>query len=367
MDDTGGSGGSAGLARGTAAGSGRRRRAPGAGSASGSPAARTGSKSGTKGRARSSRGASSRGAGKGRARGKGKAHGKRRPASRPEPFQYKWVPPPNARSIWHEPGCRSDLQQQMRILQWRKAENDARMKSVIVNTRSMQEQDMMVGLAADRTAERTRWMQQVIGEELQRPLYFDKAAMLHLEAQAQREAEAAQRQARNHRKLLQTVQTGVLRRDPSLVKAGLVGGGNKSVGRNSIGGGSVGTLSLPDISSLGSTTLGPESRKQLEQLQGIKARLKDSHKLLKTKDDIVGEVTRSANTHLRKYRAGGAPRRTPGPGPRRTPGPGPSRGASAAYSLPPATSGAGAGEAGPATSPGDSPVGIRGGASAMSP
>ena len=107
-----------------------------------------------------------------------------------------WVPPPNARSIWHEPGSRPDLQQQIAILQWRRAEVDARMKSVISGTRSMQEQDMMVGLAVDRTAERAQWMQGVIEEELSRPLYFDKVAMLTLESEAEREAQAARRQVR---------------------------------------------------------------------------------------------------------------------------------------------------------------------------
>lgn len=194
----------------------------------------------------------------------------------------------------------------MAILAWRRAEIDARMKTVIASTKSMQEQDLMVGLAADRSGERMRWMQGVIREELHRPLYFDKMAMLKLEEQAQREAFAARRQVDNHDKLLDTMRFNILRRDPSIVKAALNSSSSKD-DRGILAGVSKreetmrATLSLP---ALGGTNLGAESRKQLEMLDGLGEGIKHNRNMLRSKTDIVETVTRTANTHTKKKRPG---------------------------------------------------------------
>lgn len=134
-------------------------------------------------------GAASTGGGSGRRR-KGR-RGKRRGKRAPE-----WAPPTNARSIWHEPGSRADLEQQMLLLQWRKADNGSRMKTVISNTRAMQEQDTVVALATDKTAEKAQWIQRVIREELSRPLWFDADRMEALEEDEQRELARVQRSVR---------------------------------------------------------------------------------------------------------------------------------------------------------------------------
>jgi len=196
----------------------------------------------------------------------------------------------------------------MAILAWRRAEIDARMKSVIAGTKVMQEQDMMVGLAADRTAERARWMQGVIREELNRPIYFDKMAMLELEEKAEREAQAARRQVENHGKLLDTMRFNVLRRDPAFVKAQLNSTASAADnGRSLIGTPSNTTVSLPALGS--SSNLGTESRQQLEQLDSMGRVIAENRKALRSKKDIVKSVTRKANTHTKKKRPGAKPRR----------------------------------------------------------
>lgn len=94
----------------------------------------------------------------------------------------------------------------------------------------------------------------------------------------------------------------VLRRDPALVKAAL-SAATPDTGDRSILGASAAmrpSLSLPALNATGSSALGEDSRKQLEELDEINKALARKRRQIKTKDDIVKELTRSANTHLKK-------------------------------------------------------------------
>ena len=113
-------------------------------------------------------------------------------------------------------------------------------------------------------------------------------------------------QVDQHNKLLDSVRYNVLRRDPALVKAGL----NSTTATDDAGRGPLAgmstmkpTLSLPALGA--SSGLGAASRKQLEQLEGINKELARNRRKLKSKDDIVKSVTRTANTHLKKKKKRG--------------------------------------------------------------
>lgn len=112
-------------------------------------------------------------------------------------------------------------------------------------------------------------------------------------------------QIEQHNKLLDSVRYNVLRRDPALVKAGLNSTVTEDAGRGPLAGLSTmkPTLSLPALGA--SSGLGAASRKQLEQLEGINKELSRNRRKMKTKDDIVKSVTRTANTHLKKKKKRG--------------------------------------------------------------
>lgn len=69
-----------------------------------------------------------------------------------------------------------ELEEKLKLLQWRKAETDSRLKDLLTETRAMQEEDavaMTLG-SPDGSVSKEAWMHDVITDELEKPLEVDE-------------------------------------------------------------------------------------------------------------------------------------------------------------------------------------------------
>jgi hypothetical protein len=93
-----------------------------------------------------------------------------------------------------------EIQQQLRLLQWRRVDTDERIKKAMMATKRQVSEDAAVAAARDRTGEKAAWVQKVIHEEMAGPLTVDAAYVRSFEAEeardAAREAAARASQAR---------------------------------------------------------------------------------------------------------------------------------------------------------------------------
>lgn len=243
------------------------------------------------------KGSKRKGAAKGRATGAGAAGGAggtrspspmRAPAATPGPLTLD----PALVDPDEDPYAEvKRIEQQMLLLKWRKAETDARIKNLLNETRQMQEQDLMVQLAADRTTERSQWMQRVIQQELQRPLTVDAEYLLALEEDERRENERARAETARHARVIQKLKRDVVTAAARSAPASAGGPWTSSPGSPSGGafGGGVGgrddlpmysegraspPVRLPDLAASDSSG----ALAKLKKLEGIEKDVKKIHR-----------------------------------------------------------------------------------------
>ena len=90
------------------------------------------------------------------------------------------------------------LELKMRLLQWRKQENDAKIKNTITRVNQLQEELTLPRMALDESQVRARWTRDVVTDEARRPL---QAGYSQIKEQEQRRAKhelEAHRLARIH-------------------------------------------------------------------------------------------------------------------------------------------------------------------------
>lgn len=103
-----------------------------------------------------------------------------------------------------------EIQEQLRLLQWRRLDTEERIKRAMLATRQLVQEDAAAARARDRTSEKAAWVQRVIHEEMESPLAVDTTYARAFEAE---EARAASREA-----AVRTSQARLLRR--AMVEAG---------------------------------------------------------------------------------------------------------------------------------------------------
>jgi len=67
-----------------------------------------------------------------------------------------------------------ELQTQMAHLRWRKMQNESKIRSMIVASRQMHEQELLKQMSRDRAREKAEWMKEIIEDELSKPLEVDE-------------------------------------------------------------------------------------------------------------------------------------------------------------------------------------------------
>ena len=90
------------------------------------------------------------------------------------------------------------LEQRMAHLQWRKAQNDRKIKSSLQRVKDMQEHDLLAQLAHDREREKAEWMQDVVEDELNQPLEVTEEFLQRFESHQQTARDKYNRQAKHH-------------------------------------------------------------------------------------------------------------------------------------------------------------------------
>ena len=58
----------------------------------------------------------------------------------------------------------------MAHLRWRKMQNESKIRSMIVASRQMHEQELLKQMSRDRAREKAEWMKEIIEDELAKPL-----------------------------------------------------------------------------------------------------------------------------------------------------------------------------------------------------
>ena len=90
------------------------------------------------------------------------------------------------------------LEQRMAHLQWRKAQNDTKIKSALHRVKDMQEHDLLAQLARDREREKAEWMQDVVEDELNQPLEVTEEFLQRFEHHQQAARDKYNTQAKHH-------------------------------------------------------------------------------------------------------------------------------------------------------------------------
>ena len=66
-----------------------------------------------------------------------------------------------------------EIERRMQMLRWRKSQNTAKIRSTLLKTKALQEQDKMARLVTNRNEQKKDWMQYIIQDEIQKPLFLD--------------------------------------------------------------------------------------------------------------------------------------------------------------------------------------------------
>ena len=90
------------------------------------------------------------------------------------------------------------LEQRMAHLQWRKAQNDVKIKGALQKVKHMQEHDLLAQLAHDREREKAEWMADVVDDELNQPLEVTEEFLQRFEHHQQAARDKYNTQAKHH-------------------------------------------------------------------------------------------------------------------------------------------------------------------------
>ena len=69
-----------------------------------------------------------------------------------------------------EPDNVLEIERRMQMLRWRKAQNEAKIRSKLVQTRQLKEQDQLAALVTDKAKLKAQWMQRIVEDEISKPL-----------------------------------------------------------------------------------------------------------------------------------------------------------------------------------------------------
>ena len=86
----------------------------------------------------------------------------------------------------------------MAHLQWRKAQNDVKIKGALQKVKHMQEHDLLAQLAHDREREKAEWMADVVDDELNQPLEVTEEFLQRFEGRQQAARDKYNTQAKHH-------------------------------------------------------------------------------------------------------------------------------------------------------------------------
>lgn len=105
----------------------------------------------------------------------------------------------------------AELEEKMTLLQWRKQETETRMRDMLEGTRSMQEEDRGTEEAKQRQAmeDTAQWMQDVIRDELERPLTVTEDDLRSFDRADARVREETRARARRQQALIRATRKRV--------------------------------------------------------------------------------------------------------------------------------------------------------------
>jgi hypothetical protein len=99
----------------------------------------------------------------------------------------------------NQPSSRiQELELKMKMLQWRKGENDAKIKDTIVRVNRLQEELSLPRMALEESQVRVKWQRQVLADEAQQPLRAGYSQMRDQEQTRSRHQQRIKKDAKKH-------------------------------------------------------------------------------------------------------------------------------------------------------------------------
>ena len=63
-----------------------------------------------------------------------------------------------------------EIERRMQMLRWRKAQNEAKIRSKLLQTKQMREQDQLAQLVTNKAQLKAEWIQRIVEDEISKPL-----------------------------------------------------------------------------------------------------------------------------------------------------------------------------------------------------
>jgi len=116
----------------------------------------------------------------------------------------------------------AEIQKQMAYLKWRRTQVEHSIRNITANARRLSEEQSLMQIAANATLEKQRWTQEVVADELMKPLELSKQFVYDLEAMERREADAEEMTTEHHLRSLNKLKKRILesptkKGDPGLI------------------------------------------------------------------------------------------------------------------------------------------------------
>ena len=114
----------------------------------------------------------------------------------------------------------SEIQKQLAYLKWRRTQIEHSIRNITSSARRLSEEQSLMQIATNALIEKQRWTQEVVADELMKPLELSKQFVYDFEAMERREADAQENTTEHHLRSLTKLKKRILQSkqgDPGLI------------------------------------------------------------------------------------------------------------------------------------------------------